>query len=262
MNAKLERITPESAAEMLQLNKNNRPASATSVKFLAREIREGRWQVNGDTITFADDRLIDGQHRLMAVIESGIPISTFVVRGVPSESFLTKDSGRKRGAADALAIIGVNYSNSVAASLKQVWLYYKTGKLDNTGIAPSTSILIEFYEKHTGITRSVQLIKTRTNLVQNSLLSALHYLFSQKDQDAADQFMNDLCTGANLDPYDPVFLLRKRLLENLSSTLKIPFYSLGALIIKAWNARREGKTAKRITFKSTGSGEEDYPVIK
>lgn len=262
MNAKLERITPETAAEMLKLNKNNRPASPTLVKFLTREIKEGRWQINGDTITFADDRLVDGQHRLMAVIESGMPISTFVVRGVASESFLTKDSGRKRSSSDALAIIGINYPHSVAAAIKQVWLYSKTGKLDNHGMAPSTSILIEFYEKHTGITRSVQLIKNKTNLAQGSLLSALHYLFSQKDQDAADKFMNDLCSGANLDSHDPVFLLRKRLLENLSSTLKIPFYSLSALIIKAWNARREGKTAKRITFNATGGGGEDYPVMK
>jgi hypothetical protein len=262
MNAKLERITPETAAEMLKLNKNNRPTSTTSVKFLAREIREGRWQVNGDTITFAEDRLVDGQHRLMAVIESGIPISTFVVRGVPSESFLTKDSGRKRSAADALAINGVTWSKYVSAATKQVWLYSKTGKLDSTGLSPSTSILVEFYEQNTGISRSTQLIGAKNKLVQNSLLIALHYLFSQKDQDAADQFMNDLIMGANLDSSDSVFLLRNRLLENFSSTFKMPFYSMGALIIKAWNMRRDGKTVKRLTFKSTGEGAEDYPVIK
>jgi hypothetical protein len=262
MNAKLERITPETAAEMLQLNKNNRPASTTAVKFLAREIKEGRWQVNGDTITFAEDRLVDGQHRLMAVIESGIPISTFVVRGVPSESFLTKDSGRKRSAADALAINGVTWSKYVAAALKQVWIYSKTGKLDQTSLSPSTSILVEFYEQNPEIIRSVQLITTKNKFVPNSLMMALHYLFSQKDQDAADQFMNDLIGGANLDSFDPVFLLRNRLLENFSSTFKLPFYSLGALIIKAWNVRREGKTIKRLAFKSTGEGAEAYPVIK
>lgn len=262
MNAKLERITPETAAVMLQLNKNNRPVSTRQVKALAKEIKEGRWQINGDTITFADDRLVDGQHRLMAIIESGIPITTFVVRGVASESFLTKDSGRKRTPGDALAISGVINSLSVAAAIKQVWIYSKTGILDTTGSAPSTSVLIEFFEQNTSIVKSVQLVGKKTKLVHNSLLTALHYLFTQKDQSAADQFVNDLIYGANLDPSDPVFMLRSRLVDNFSSTLKLPYYSLGALIIKAWNLRREGKTVKRLVFKSTGEGAEDYPIIK
>ena len=90
MNAKLERITPETAASMLQLNTGNRPVVAKHVTAIAREITEGRWQINGDTVCFSDDRLVDGQHRLMAIIKAGIPIQTFVVRGISSESFITK----------------------------------------------------------------------------------------------------------------------------------------------------------------------------
>jgi hypothetical protein len=262
MNAKLERITPETAAVMLQLNKNNRPVSTRQVKALASEIKEGRWQVNGDTIAFSADRLIDGQHRLMAIIESGIPVTTFVVRGVTSESFLTKDTGKKRRTSDALAISGVINSIAVAAAIKQVWMYSKTGILSNSGLTPSTSVLAEFFEQNSSIVKSVNLVGKKTKLVHNSLLTALHYLFAQKDQLEADQFVNDLIYGANLDPSDPVFMLRCRLVDNFSSTLKLPYYCIGALIIKAWNLRREGKTVKRLVFKSTGEGAEDYPVIK
>lgn len=262
MNAKLERITPETAAVMLQLNKNNRPVSTRQVRALASEIKEGRWQINGDTIAFSADRLIDGQHRLMAIIESGIPVTTFVVRGITSESFLTKDTGKKRRTSDALAISGVLNSIAVAAAIKQVWIYSKTGILSNSGLTPSTSVLAEFFEQNSSIVKSVNLVGKKTKLVHNSLLTALHYLFTQKDQGEADQFVNDLIYGANLDPSDPVFMLRCRLVDNFSSTLKLPYYCVGALIIKAWNLRREGKTVKRLVFKSAGEGAEDYPVIK
>lgn len=258
MNAKLERITPETAAVMLQLNKNNRPVNTRHVKSLAREIQEGRWQVNGDTIAFSSDRLVDGQHRLMAIIESGIPVTTFVVRGVASESFLTKDSGKRRKTCDAMAINGVPWANSVAAVCLKVWQYFDGGRIGTMNKSPSTSELMEIYEQHPDIQRSVQMISTKQRIITPSLIASLHYLFSRHDQDAADKFLQDVLTGASLGPEDPVFLLRQRLVDNVASKSKLSYSYVAALVIKAWNLRREGKTAKQLKC----NADEAFPIIK
>jgi hypothetical protein len=258
MNAKLERITPETAAVMLQLNKDNRPVSTRQVKALAHEIKEGRWQINGDTIAFSADRLIDGQHRLMAIIESGIPVTTFVVRGIASESFLTKDTGNKRKTSDAMAILGVPWAKAVASAALKVWQYNTTKKIGGARRSPSTSELMELYEQHPDILRSVQFVGNKHRIIQQSVAASLHYLFSRGDQDVADKFMQDVLIGANLEPEDPVFLLRQRLVDNVASKSKLPYPYVAALVIKAWNLRREGKTAKQLKC----NADEAFPIIK
>ena len=95
MQARIETITPEKASGYLKKNKNNRAVSAPLVSRMAREMREGLWAENGETIVFnGDGRLLDGQHRLMAVVESGETIRSLVVTRVPATAFQTIDTGK------------------------------------------------------------------------------------------------------------------------------------------------------------------------
>jgi hypothetical protein len=97
-------ITPETAEDMLKRLDSNRRLITTHVTFLAEEIRENRWRVNGDTIRFSNRRLLDGQHRLHAVIQADKPIWALIVEEIPDESFDTIDTGRTRGAGDILSL--------------------------------------------------------------------------------------------------------------------------------------------------------------
>jgi hypothetical protein len=262
MNAKLERITPETAAQMLQLNTENRPVVAKHVAFLAREIISGRWQVNGDTICFSDDRLVDGQHRLMAIVKSGVPVQTFVIRGVSSQCFATKDTGKKRSTSDVMAINHVNDSKRIATATYKVWLYKTTGHMAQNSISPSPAELMDFYNQNQGIKDSVIAIPGKQKLIIHSLASALHYLFSEKDPSEADKFWNDVIQGENLQSNDSVFQFRARLVNNAASKSKLPMAYISMLAIKAWNFRREGRYSKVLRFANVGEKQEAYPVIK
>lgn len=69
ITAKVETITPDIAKTMLGENVNNRRISHDNVNMFAREMRNGEWRFNGEAIKFSKDgRLLDGQHRLLAVI--------------------------------------------------------------------------------------------------------------------------------------------------------------------------------------------------
>ena len=73
-------LTPALAAEWLNSNTCNRPLSTLRASRYARDMKAGDWRFNGETISFtADGRLVDGQHRLTAVVESGVTIQQVVV---------------------------------------------------------------------------------------------------------------------------------------------------------------------------------------
>ena len=95
MKAELKTITPAIAQTMLEKNTGNRAINRLHVENLAKEMKFGRWKVNGDTICLNASRLIDGQNRLLAVLLSGVTIQSFVNEGLPSDVFDTKDVGRE-----------------------------------------------------------------------------------------------------------------------------------------------------------------------
>jgi hypothetical protein len=119
MSVRKVRVTPTLAAKWLERNPNNRPVSMSCVQTYAADMKLGRWKVNGATIVFNKKReLIDGQHRLWALLEADTSIDMLVVEGVDEDAKLTIDGGRTRRPADRLWMFGrVERPRTVAASL-------------------------------------------------------------------------------------------------------------------------------------------------
>lgn len=106
MNSSTITITPELAREYLAKNiDKNRPIRKAVVHAYAEQMKRGEWKITPQGISFDQKgRLIDGQHRLMAVIESGAKVPMYVTTGVPVDRMLMIDCGTKRTAADILSI--------------------------------------------------------------------------------------------------------------------------------------------------------------
>lgn len=253
-------VTPEIAADMLKRNTMNRPVSKPHVAHLKRELASGRWKFNGDTITTNGTALIDGQHRLLACLESGVPFETFVVEGIPQSAFDTKDVGKRRSKADTLATRGEKHSRLLAAALVFVDRYItgagiKSRNYTNTEVE-------ELLDKYPGIQESVLLANAwrRRIALTAPLMAAAHYLFSRKDEEMAELFFDTLVKGLDLREDDPIYLLRERVNLNAFSKAKLPQRDIFALMIKAWNATRDGKAVKLLRW-SAGANE-PFPVIK
>ena len=91
-------------------------------------IQRGEWTLNGESIKFdTDGHLIDGQHRLRAVLAAGQPITTIVVRGLPSDARETVDIGHSRNLADLIAMRGERWNTVLAAALYQLSGYRRNG---------------------------------------------------------------------------------------------------------------------------------------
>lgn len=102
-----ERITPSKAEKYLNRNKSNRALRSGAVEKYAADMKAGKWTQCLAPIAFYEDGdVADGQHRLYAIIESGLPQSFFVVKGVSREAGLNIDTGATRSLVDNAHIAG------------------------------------------------------------------------------------------------------------------------------------------------------------
>lgn len=259
MEVTIKQITPALAKSMLERNTGNRTVNQDHVLMLAREMSLGRWKLNGDTICMNGERMIDGQHRLLAVVKSGVTIETLVVEGLPSDVFNTKDIGKKRTAADTLSVLGENQCKSLAAALVVVDRYM-TGRVGKQVRYTNTEIE-DLLAKYPEVRRSVRVSWETKKLVARSVLTGCHYLFAKKDESAADQFVQQLISGSGIIEGDPVYVLRERILQNSLAKAKLSCDYLMAIIIKAWNHKRAGNNIRSLRYREEGENPEAFPVV-
>lgn len=99
----IEEVTPAKAAKWLTRNYNNRNIVPGNVDYIRRQIEAGDWMLNGETIKFdVLGNLLDGQHRLTAIVQSGITVHVSVTRGLETRSRSTVDRGSKRSVAQII----------------------------------------------------------------------------------------------------------------------------------------------------------------
>jgi hypothetical protein len=262
VNTVRRRITPEVAASMMATNAGNRPISRQHVGRLAASMIRGEWDLNGATIKVAcTGRLLDGQHRLSACVESGCAFDTLVVYGLPEESFATIDQGaRARKISDVLAIeTGANMKNTAAALV--VLYQFRTrheipcsGALATEGF--SVAVAREMLNKHTGVIDSV----AASNLIpiwRNAQCAAVHYLFGLVDGDLAMDFAQVMREGS-ADLRRPFNIFREGIIRLRRASASPNRREAAARAIKAFNAERTGKKIGVLTWRTS----EEFPRIE
>jgi len=258
-------VTPAMARAWLDQNRDdNRKVSLANVRKLAHAMKSGEWMINGETIKFdTKGRLLDGQHRLFAVLEADVSVYMEVRYGLDERAMYTIDTGKKRTMANAVQMAGHKNSSLVAGAINVI-LGYLNDDLEQTVSAVKRSATnieaVEFAEMHpelAGLATKVEGLKLRS-IGPPAMILGFFWIFSQRDSDMAHIFMEDLAVGASLRLDDPVFVLRERLLNNRASkSVKLTRRVMAALIIKAWNARQAGRSMLRLAF----AVNEEFPEI-
>ncbi len=117
MRSKVQTITPSKAAELLQANTTNRPLSKAVVRSFSEAMRRGDWVITHQGIAFdVNGVLVDGKHRLAAIIEAEVPVELTVFTDLRVDTFDVLDTGKRRNAADVLAIEGEKSSTMLAGT--------------------------------------------------------------------------------------------------------------------------------------------------
>lgn len=105
-SAKIVDVTPNIAASLLRrANFRNRKVKPAVVKKYAKIMASGDWKFSPETISISKTgRLLNGQHRMMAVVHSGVTCRFLFATGFDDEVFSVLDRGSTRTKADALRI--------------------------------------------------------------------------------------------------------------------------------------------------------------
>ena len=215
MKAQVERITPKMAREYLERNMpSNRRINREIVRRYARIMKCGGWELTHQGIAFdSNGTLIDGQHRLKAIIEADTPVDMLVTVGVehtPGDA-LSIDVGAKRTLLNIMQISGVE-DKVYKVMGKVVVAYYRWKKPG--GYRPDPVEVIDYIERHYddlarlysifGETcrNSDRMNKNINGFVGAAMLSAL---YRGESEEALRQFarvyrFNDVSGCANYNP--------------------------------------------------------------
>lgn len=263
VTTRLVDVTPAMAEEWLGHNNRNRHIRNAMVNAYARDMTAGRWELNGEAIKFdTDGTLLDGQHRLWAVIESGETIPMIVVDGLPAESQATMDSGVKRTAADVLGLDGETNVNILAAIARRVVIYDQVNREHATasGRAATKAEIRAAVDTYPDLRDAAGYAVTNSARVDlsASILGFCYWVLNRIDEQHAERFFDGLISGADLARNNPILVLRNKLRDAASSTAKAPPHVLIAYVFRAWNYTRAEKPMTVLRLKSTDT----FPVPK
>lgn len=270
MTKHIELVTPEKAAELLKNNKSNRPLSKSLIAKYANEMREGRWLANpADSIVISKSgNNANGQHRLHAIIQSGVPSYLSIVSNVDDELFYVLDTGKSRTASDIFSIAGINKPSSLSNMIKTI-LSIKYRIRNNVKAAGkcrqdvyTADFILKMYNENPQLyevcyEKGHLYSKKCNNAIKDTTLGAFYFLFKEKSEEISDEYIHKLCTGIDAPNY--LLGLRERLLQDRSSSVKkLTLSQKYSLIIKGWNTFRK---KSNITCVRWDPKQESFPNI-
>lgn len=153
-------ITPEMAMDWLERQEGNRSVSDDHVAKFRRDMEASRWHIVPQGIGLDENGMVvDGQHRLWAIVLSRITQELLVVRGITREASKAIDETRKRTLSDDLKREGEKDYPVKAAAAR---LIAKTNVAWSRGVSFNTMVALQFnrYE----LDDTLQAVKERANL--------------------------------------------------------------------------------------------------
>ena len=262
-------VTPEYAKMLLEKNVSNRSLNKVTVDWYARQMKEGQWTVSGQSISISDkDTLLDGQHRLAAIIKANVSLWFVIAFNVPYNSFINYDNMRTRGTSDAFYIEGIKNNIKISATISK-YKGLKTGNLSYAGfgvggkglagvkknIKYTNKEALEIYysnaELFQEITNLSKILCNRKALFTETQIGAImYYLIIDKmnDKDEVFSFFIQLFTNENVKN-KTIYYLREKLIDDAMNQYKMTPRMKYVFLVKAWNAYITKKEFKRFIYK-------------
>ena len=152
MNCEVVTVTPDMAKEILQRNDANRRLRENIVRFYASQMESGEWHLTGQGITIGKNgQLLDGQHRLSAIVRANIPVEMLIVRD--ADVVPTYDCGLKRSMSDQMLLSGEEFATSIVqtsgvAICRYCMAIYEAGTFSESKRYVSTDTLFKWIREN------------------------------------------------------------------------------------------------------------------
>lgn len=256
----LETIGPKEAERYLSRNVHNRPLRSRAVEKFAATMKEGRWQLTHQGVAMSESNvLLDGQHKLAAILRAGVSVPMFVTTGLPDSTFSVIDVGTRRTVSDTLQTAGFpNYSN-LAAALRVLYIFEQmpdTLMWQGGKTVVSNDVILDMAEKHSEADEWIlagMRVSKAIHTPPAAMCGALLILAQFAPPKKVHEFAKGLAEGENLAAGNPIlvcrnWLLRRRLLAAGRRGAEYDMRTSVGILVKAWNRWNEGETVQKIRF--------------
>lgn len=259
----VEEVSPELAEEWLKKNTKNRRLSKGDVKKLVDAMESGDWGLSTDAIGFdTRGKLVNGQHRLHAVVAYGKPVKFLVARGLPPKVFQYLDTGRKRNGTDVFSIEANEHPDVLAMSARLL-----IGRMNGQGIlsgSVSNARLIKLVHQYSGIVDSVNAIVQVNQdsdgflrqLMNLGIAACFHFIANSAGISGVEKFFSDLANLESGEKNSPTTKLRNLLLKNKKAEQKLSREAIHGCIVKAILAWSNGEDIQTLNCQKG-----EYPVL-
>lgn len=209
----VEQISPEMAEKYLSHNQGNRNIVTSHVSAMVRDIQNGRWMFNAQPICFArSGRLLNGQHRLSAVLESGQPIEVMVMRGLPEQAFETYDKQAKK--APAVEEMFSDFGDKPLISAAAVLLWKRENRpVGQPNARPTAAEVQEVIRENPSLMRLRAFSRKMVRYGRSSAILYAADRILRDDASLGQLFLDRFESGAELPAGHPILKLRDRLVD-------------------------------------------------
>jgi hypothetical protein len=268
-NVRVVQMTAVLAEKILERNTLNRSLRAGVVEKYARDMVTDDWPLNAETIKVTDDgRLLDGQHRLYAIIlanetRPGIAVPMMVVEGLDPAVMPTIDTGAARTFADVLTIEKETNTTMVASAIRLLaWWQTNPRPAGISGLKATHSELhavlqknLDFFARASDVTG----MKKAKKALPPGMLVFVYAMAYRVDPAKAGMWLKllDAGVGEELNEHHPIVQFRERMQDNRAAKAKLPPMEVLALAIKSWQMFLTGTRKSVLTWRTT----EQFPVF-
>jgi len=267
VTSELVEVTPELAKLWLGQVDRQRHIHAPALARYVRDMNAGRWHYNAEPIQFDWNGMLgNGQHRLHAIVLSGISQWFRVERGLAPSASKFMDQGERRTPSELMKYAGHDEVDTSIAAATRIVIQWEQGRLfgDTRKAVPATSELVEWADAHPSeLAALVELSQTvkRGVPAPPSVAIAVAFKLAQVDEQQAAEFMAACASWEMLAPGSPILAVRKRLTNARESGVRLPNRDIIGYLVIAWNAYRAGRRVDKVQKPKGGAWTaENFPV--
>lgn len=259
---KIMDVTPELAMRWLEKNTHNRPIRHTLVETYALTMKRGEWRLTPEPIAFCKpfvdpatlqkkpETLIEGQHRLWAVIESGVTCKFTVWFGCEPEEFTVIGQGSERTNGDILAVTRKDLKDpTLTASVITAFIRHGLGQNNSVEAWMVRKVLEHMGDEVQAVVEAKKMLKKRCNRQLLASLCLAHLC----NPSMAGLITRQMFDAVGFTEHDPIRAVYLYLQSQLSATAQrdtsdVQFYKISHGI----SARMQGRSLKVLRITTEG----------
>ncbi len=221
--ARFMNVTPVMAKRWLDSGAKNRKVRSSRVTLYAEMMRRGEWLTTHQGIALDEaDHLMDGQHRLMGIVESGVTVEMLVVEGLPMASSIVMDQGAMRAMYEQLSLtrreaVSTHHMAAAKAMMAGVKGFGHSKSAENIA-AKDVQVVARYFTKHEKAVRfAVEMFMrdVRGGITIAAVMAPIARAWYQEDREQLADFARIVVTGlADKKDQSAVIILRNYLLTN------------------------------------------------